>query len=121
MVMQKIHHSNTNPLKVVLVQEITRYNQLLDMLRVQMEKLVRGINGLEMISEDMEVLMNALADFKVPAKWITMCYASVKPLQSWMNDLIERVKQFSDWVFKGQPNIFWISGFSFPTGFTTAI
>jgi dynein heavy chain len=22
---------------------------------------------------------------------------------------------------KGQPNVFWISGFSFPTGFTTAL
>ena len=25
------------------------------------------------------------------------------------------------WVNKGQPNVFWISGFSFPTGFTTAL
>jgi dynein heavy chain len=24
-------------------------------------------------------------------------------------------------VNKGQPNVFWISGFSFPTGFTTAL
>lgn len=26
-----------------------------------------------------------------------------------------------NWAFKGQPNTFWISGFTYPTGFTTAI
>lgn len=38
-----------------------------------------------------------------------------------MNDLEKRVQQLYDWAFKGQPNVFWISGFSFPTGFTTAL
>lgn len=38
-----------------------------------------------------------------------------------MNDLGKRINQLKLWVEKGQPNIFWISGFSFPTGFTTAL
>lgn len=74
-----------------------------------------------MISEDMEINMADLNDFKVPHKWISMCYSSMKPLFSWMSDLIERVSQFYNWTFKGTPNVFWIGGFSFPTGFTTAI
>lgn len=39
----------------------------------------------------------------------------------WMVDLSKRIEQLKQWVAKGQPNVFWISGFSFPTGFTTAL
>jgi dynein heavy chain len=38
-----------------------------------------------------------------------------------MNDLNKRIDQLKNWVQKGQPNVFWISGFFFPTGFTTAL
>jgi dynein heavy chain, axonemal len=38
-----------------------------------------------------------------------------------MVDLNETVDQLKTWVDKGQPNVFWISGFSFPTGFTIAL
>jgi dynein heavy chain len=38
-----------------------------------------------------------------------------------MVDLNKRIDQLRQWINKGQPNVFWISGFSFPTGFTTAL
>lgn len=38
-----------------------------------------------------------------------------------MVDLNKRIDQLRTWTNKGQPNVFWISGFSFPTGFTTAL
>jgi len=48
-------------------------------VKVELYKLERGINVLEMISEQMEITMQFLTDLKVPPKWITMCYASMKP------------------------------------------
>lgn len=64
--------------------------------------------------------MLSLFENKVPEKW-KFAYYSLKPLSLWMMDLNKRIDQLKQWVSKGQPNIFWISGFSFPTGFTTAL
>ena len=64
--------------------------------------------------------MYNLYENRVPEKW-KFCYHSLKPLQSWMLDLIKRIEQLTEWAQKGQLNSYWISGFSFPTGFTTAL
>ena len=64
--------------------------------------------------------MFSLFENKVPERW-KFAYYSLKPLSLWMADLNKRVDQLRNWVNKGQPNVFWISGFSFPTGFTTAL
>ena len=64
--------------------------------------------------------MESLYENKVPLKW-KFAYYSLKPLSLWMLDLNKRIQQLRLWGNKGQPNVFWISGFSFPTGFTTAL
>lgn len=104
----------------MLMQEIARFNTLLSKLRTQLSQLERGIKGLDLISEELEQVMENLLLNRVPAGW-KFLYHSLKPLSSWTTDLIKRCDQLRDWIHKGQPNLFWISGFSFPTGFTTAL
>ncbi len=49
-------------------------------------------------------------------------YPSMKPLASWTRDLIQRVDQLEKWSSTAHaPHIFWMSGFTFPTGFLTAV
>jgi len=49
-------------------------------------------------------------------------YPSMKPLASWTRDLIQRVEQLEKWSSTAHaPHIFWMSGFTFPTGFLTAV
>lgn len=49
-------------------------------------------------------------------------YPSNKPLGNWTRDLVLRVEQFAKWATTAhQPVIFWMSGFTFPTGFLTAV
>lgn len=43
----------------------------------------------------------------------------MKPLGSWIEDLILRVNFLKNWVQNGTPNIFWMSGFFFPQAFVT--
>jgi len=46
----------------------------------------------------------------------------MKPLASWTRDLVMRVEQFEKWATTAHPPmIFWLSAFTFPTGFLTAV
>lgn len=119
-VFDKVKPQDQNPLKIVLIQEISRYNKLLSTVRKSLIDLDKGISGLVLISEDLELVMKSLYENKVPGKW-QFAYYSLKPLNSWVSDLNKRIEQLRNWVNKGQPDVFWISGFSFPTGFTTAL
>lgn len=49
-------------------------------------------------------------------------YPSLKPLSSWTRDLTMRVDQLAKWSETAKPPVlFWMSGFTFPTGFLTAV
>ena len=55
-------------------------------------------------------------------KFFLQTYPSLKPLAVWTRDLVQRVEQFAKWAETTKPPIvFWLSGFTFPTGFLTAV
>jgi dynein heavy chain len=46
----------------------------------------------------------------------------LKPLPAWFQDLRQRMNFFNSWVEnQRQPIIYWISAFSYPTAFLTAV
>lgn len=49
-VYEKVKPQDQNPLKIVLIQEINRYNVLLKFVRKNLVDLEQGINGLVLIS-----------------------------------------------------------------------
>lgn len=108
------------PLKVVLLQEIARYNILLNYLRDQLNQLIKGIKGLVVISTELESTMNSAYENRIPESW-QFAYPSIKPLASWVRDLALRIKSFQDWAYGQVPNVYWLASFTYPTGFTTAL
>jgi len=117
----KIMSEDPSPLNVVLLQEITRYNSLLKTIKQSLEDLEKGIKGLVVMSSDLENTFNCIYDGRVPPLW-EKTYPSMKPLASWARDLVSRVQQFSKWASVVHPPlIYWLSGFTFPTGFLTAV
>lgn len=78
-VIHKINPSDQNPLKVVLMQEITRHNILLDVVHTSLTNLEKGIHGIMLISEDLEIIYDTLYNNKVPVAW-SFCYYSLKNL-----------------------------------------
>eukprot|EP00753_Platysulcus_tardus_P011845 PLAT3317.25.p1 GENE.PLAT3317.25~~PLAT3317.25.p1 ORF type:complete len:2725 (+),score=1732.12 PLAT3317.25:536-8176(+) len=108
------------PLKVVLLQELERYNSLLAAIESSLSDLMRGIQGLVVITPELESVFDALLVGKVPTSW-SFAYPSLKPLGSWIRDLQLRCEQARVWLEDALPKVFWLSGFTYPTGFLTAL
>lgn len=107
-------------LHIVLFQEIERYNRLLINVRSACTEVQRGIQGLVVMSSDLDAIFDALAAARVPAAWLKT-YPSVKPLGAWTRDLLVRIEQLARWVEEGYPSVYWLAGFTYPTGFLTAV
>ena len=107
-------------LLTVLLQELGRYNTLLAKVYESLSQLKKGVKGLVVMNDELEAIFGALLDGRVPKVWLKM-YPSLKPLASWARDLIARVEQLSTWGMGSQPKTFWLSGFTYPTGFLKAL
>ena len=73
------------------------------------------------MSTEYEAMSESLFINQVPQMWSTV-FTSLKPLSSWVGDLIQRVSFFAKWIeAKATPLTFWFSSFSFPQAFMTAV
>ncbi|XP_050431508.1 dynein axonemal heavy chain 2 [Adelges cooleyi] len=110
-----------NPLDVVLLQEILRYNILLNNIKSSLVNLRKGIKGLVVISPDLEEVFQCIDEGRVPSQWLK-AYPSLMNLGAWTQDLIERVSYFTIWANTVRPPVlFWLGAYTFPTGFLTAV
>lgn len=109
-------------LGVFVGQEIERFNKLLNSMRKSLSDLVRAIDGTVVMSIDLETMYSNFTDNKVPIVWSEkgVGYPSLKPLGSWIKDIILRFEFMSDWLYNGPPKSFWLPAFFFPQGFMTA-
>jgi dynein heavy chain len=106
-------------MNTVLQQEAIRFNKLIVEIHSSLSELRRALQGLVVMSADLEAAANAMFNNQVPDIWTKKAYPSLKPLASWVEDLVERISFIQKWVDEGVPAAFWISGFYFPQAFIT--
>eukprot|EP00741_Cyanophora_paradoxa_P024938 tig00000056_g24072.t1 len=116
----KAKADDPSALNVVLLQEIQRYNKLLRTIRASIGELQRGIKGLIVMSHELDEMANFIFEGKVPPRW-GHAYPSLKPLAPWMRDLIARIAHLNAWAEGSYPRVYWLAGFTYPTGFLTAL
>lgn len=68
------------------------------------------------MSEELERVYNAFLNNQVPQLWANAAYPSLKPLASWVADLVLRCAFIDNWIVHGIPKSYWLAGFYFPQG-----
>ncbi|XP_043978634.1 dynein axonemal heavy chain 1 isoform X2 [Gambusia affinis] len=108
-------------INTVLIHEVIRYNNLLEVICQSLSDMLKALEGTAVLSPDMELMALSLFNNRVPEIWTAKAYPSMKPLASWVSDLLQRINFFQEWISDGNPLVFWISGFFFPQAFLTGI
>jgi dynein heavy chain len=103
----------------VLQQECMRYNKLRFKIVSTLKELLKALQGLSVMSGDLEVLATEMLKGKLPSLWAAASYPSLKPLGSYVSDFVQRLKFLSDWIELGQPDVVWLPGIYFTHSFLT--
>ncbi|KAK2951696.1 putative Dynein axonemal heavy chain 1 [Blattamonas nauphoetae] len=108
-------------LNVVLHQEAERFNKLLVRIHSTLSELEFAVCGIVVMSSELELMSQAFLVNQVPELWSNVAYPSLKPLSSWIEDLLNRIAFIQDWIQHGEPASFLLPGFFFPQGFLTGV
>jgi ABC-type dipeptide/oligopeptide/nickel transport system ATPase component len=86
------------PYQNVFMQECDRMNQLTSEMRRSLNELQLGLSGELQMSGNMETLFECLFLDRVPTNWTRLAYPSLRNLESWIDDMLQRAAQLQSWV-----------------------
>lgn len=106
-------------MNTVVNQEALRFNKLLLRVRASLVDIGKAVKGLVIMGPDLDDVANGILLNKQPEFWKKVSYPSLKPMSSYVADLVARMNFFTDWMDNGHPANYWLSGFFFTQSFLT--
>eukprot|EP00929_Paragymnodinium_shiwhaense_P084438 TRINITY_DN45140_c0_g3_i1.p1 TRINITY_DN45140_c0_g3~~TRINITY_DN45140_c0_g3_i1.p1 ORF type:complete len:3041 (-),score=707.73 TRINITY_DN45140_c0_g3_i1:180-8204(-) len=116
------------PLRCFLMREWAHMERLQSAVQASLIAAEAVLGGSEQPSPELDALLLALAEGRVPRQWSGLAYPSCRPLMAWIRDLAERVEFFQKLLpgaleseeLPPLPSWYWMSGFFSPRGFLTS-
>ena len=81
-----------------------------------MLELQKAIKGFVVMNDVLEKVYTCFLNNQVPELWGNAAYPSLKPLGSWVKDLVLRCAFIQNWIKFGPPKSFWLPGFFYTQG-----
>jgi dynein heavy chain len=88
----KANQKGRSPYVVVCLQECERMNILTNEMKKSLVDLDMGLKGQLNITDDMDMLSDKMFLNMQPDLWVKYAYFSKKPLPTWFEDLLLRIK-----------------------------
>jgi dynein heavy chain len=70
----------------VLLQELARYNTLIEAVKSSLDTLIKTLEGKLVMAPEMEGMLSSIVNNNVPDLWKARSYPSKKPLMSYIKD-----------------------------------
>jgi dynein heavy chain len=112
---------NLTPTLIVLLQELERYNRLINRIMQSLTLLRRALAGEVGMDSTLDSVASALYNNQIPNYWRKLAPDTCKSLPSWIEHLRRRASQYRYWSSSGEPLVMWISGLHVPESFLTAL
>lgn len=112
---------NITPTLIVLLQELERFNRLVDRMLTSLTMLRRALAGEIGMDVVLDNIANSLYNGQIPDDWRKLAPDTCKSLPSWIEHLSRRAVQYRYWSSSGEPLVMWLSGLHVPESFLTAL
>merc|ERR1712196_372157 len=109
------------PAQVVLMQELDRFNFLLNKMLSSLRTLMKALTGEVGMSAELEEVLNALFNAGIPPSWRRFAPATKMNLSNWMAHFQRRFSQYKAWVDGSEPKCMWLSGLHIPETYLAAL
>ncbi|XP_021370512.1 dynein heavy chain 10, axonemal-like isoform X1 [Mizuhopecten yessoensis] len=109
------------PTTIVLLQELDRFNLLINIMRRSLSTLRKALIGEVGMSSELDDVARALFNGMIPSIWRRLAPVTLKSLGNWMLHFERRFKLYNGWVNEGEPGVMWLSGLHIPESYLTAL
>lgn len=118
---RKQFEMSLTPTIIVLLQELERFNKLLEIMNRTLSQLRKALAGEIGMDAVLDNVASSLFNGQLPNAWRKLIPATRKTLGGWMEHYLRRISQYSAWSQQGDPIVMWLSGLHIPESYLTAL